>query len=188
MNTESKFEKKIFRFKFSKDIVDMLIYFGKLHQYDNRHDYKDEWKRWYQNNSDILQKEERRLIELGFIGTVEDKMYKAGRYYFRKIEDNSTNVQDNKSQESVENKKRQYISLSRNILNAMDNHIITNINNNNYTPSSGLDKFSKQNTIILASETLYLENNSALKKDEIYLKIKKTYKNRYYLIVNNKLN
>jgi len=186
MDIEGKFEKKIFRFKFSKDIVEMLIYFGKLHEYDNRHDYKDAWKRWYENNTEILQIEERRLIELGFTGNIEDKMYKAGRYYFRKIENNSPNLEDKKPEETFINKKRQYISLSRNILNAMDNHITTNIKNDNYTPSNGLDNFYKQNTVSLASETLYLENNTTLKKNEIYLKIKKTYKNRYYLIVNNK--
>jgi hypothetical protein len=182
-------KKKIFRFKFSKDIMDLLTYFGKLHQYDNRSDYKEAWKKWYNLNSDVLLNEERRIINLGYDGNVEDKMYKAARYYFRKLknrdnrdkEDNQDKKdnRDNREKEDtvVIKKQRTYIMLSSEILNAMDKYIKTN----NQKPSVGYEDFCKLNSTILNNEKLILKNNN-LDNNLINYKIKKTYKNRYYLI------
>ena len=167
-------KKNIFRFKFSKDIMDLLTYFGKLHQYDNRSDYKEAWEKWYKLNSDVLLNEERRIINLGYNGNVEDKMYKAARYYFRKLKN-----QDNRhKQDTVVSKKQDtYIMLSSELLNAMDKYIKTN----NQKPSVGYEDFCKLNSTILDNEKLILKNNN-LDNNYINSKIKKTYKNRYYLI------
>ena len=75
---------KIFRFKFTDDVVDLLHGFAKLHQFDDRHIFKESWSRWTEENHEGLEKEERRLGKLGYQGNVLDKMYKSVRYYFRK--------------------------------------------------------------------------------------------------------
>ena len=75
---------KIFRYKFEKEIVDLLMYFAKLHKYDNKDDYKEAWNTWFELNNDILERESRRIINLGYDGNVEQKMYKSARYYFRR--------------------------------------------------------------------------------------------------------
>ena len=80
----NRYSPQIFRFKFNQDTINILTYFAKLHQYDSRNDYKEAWKVWYKSNNDILQKEADRITELGYTGNIEDKMYKAARYYFRK--------------------------------------------------------------------------------------------------------
>ena len=46
-NFKDKHSLKIFRYKFTKEVTDMLTYFGKLHQYDCRNDYKEAWKDWF---------------------------------------------------------------------------------------------------------------------------------------------
>lgn len=73
---------KVFRYKFEKEIMDMLTYFAKLHKYDKRIDYKEAWKKWFKENNEVLEREANRIIRLGYIGNIEDKMYKAARYYF----------------------------------------------------------------------------------------------------------
>ena len=69
----------ILRFKFSDDIMDIITTFAKLHQYDDRHTYKEHWDIWFECNKDELSQEIDRLEEIGYKGNVEDKMYKAGR-------------------------------------------------------------------------------------------------------------
>ena len=78
----------ILRFKFSEDIMTLIAYFAKLHQFEDRHIYKANWLRWLEENHDILQVEIAQLEAKGYTGDIVDKMYKAGRYYFRKkVED-----------------------------------------------------------------------------------------------------
>jgi hypothetical protein len=192
-------QKKTFRFQFNAEIIDMLLYFSKLHQYDTRHDYKDAWKIWFEDNNDILLKEQSRLIDLGYTGDVEDKMYKASRYYFRNkrvnnsIKSNNTKGKSEDVREDVDviikgldkldvglkPKKRQYVLLGHEMLDVMDTHIKKNIDNANYSPAKGFDDFYKNNKELLERKILSLKNND-LDDDYISSKIKKTYKNRYY--------
>ena len=75
-----------YRHEFSKEFMAELSRFSKVHQYDDRHTYKSEWQKW-SNQEDIAQSievEKRRLQEKGYSGDIDDKMFKAGRYYFRK--------------------------------------------------------------------------------------------------------
>tara|TARA_B100001093_G_scaffold384215_1_gene369927 strand:- start:3683 stop:4300 length:618 start_codon:yes stop_codon:yes gene_type:complete len=180
---------KIFRYKFNPEIVTLLLSFSKVHQYDSKDDYKESWKLWFQNNIDILERETTRLLNLGYKGDVESKMYKASRYYFRNKSkkilhmDNSSldNSNDSNSNDSnSSNSKRKYICLSHDLLDAMDDHIKNSINNSNFTPANGYDDFCKNNVVILASENISLQKKENLNKSDISEKFKKTYKNRYF--------
>ena len=75
-----------YRHEFSKDFMADLSEFSKVHQFDDRHTYKKEWMKWTQqkNIADVIEIEKRRLEENGYKGDIDDKMFKAGRYYFRK--------------------------------------------------------------------------------------------------------
>jgi hypothetical protein len=77
---------KTYRHEFSKEFMVDLSRFSKVHQYDDRQTYKSEWQKWT-NQDDIshaMDLERRRLQENGYIGDIDEKMFKAGRYYFRK--------------------------------------------------------------------------------------------------------
>lgn len=76
----------IYRHEFSKEFMTNLSYFSKVHQHDDRHTYKSEWAKWTQQEDIalIIDAETRRLQENGYVGDISDKMFKAGRYYFRK--------------------------------------------------------------------------------------------------------
>lgn len=77
---------KTYRHEFSKEFMAELSRFSKVHQYDDRHTYKSEWQKWInqETNAQAMDFEKRRLQENGYIGDIDDKMFKAGRYYFRK--------------------------------------------------------------------------------------------------------
>ena len=46
--------------------------------------YREAWDIWKVEQKDSVDAETERLMRLGYTGSVEDKMYRAGRYYFRK--------------------------------------------------------------------------------------------------------
>jgi endo-alpha-1,4-polygalactosaminidase (GH114 family) len=149
-----------------------LYQFSKIHQYDERKDFKEAWKLWTEENQDIIDDETSRLNNLGYDGDVMDKMFKSARYYFRK--------------KSIEKKqprqRRQYISVNRELLYAMDNHIEENIFNTDYQPKTGFISFCKENEKIL-KETIAKFFEQDIKESELIEdKIKKTYKNRYFML------
>lgn len=177
MNTKQENELKktnIYRFKLQPEIIELVNTFAKTHQYDNRQDYKEAWDKWYEEQEEF-KREEFRLKELGYDKDIKNKIYKSGRYYYR-----------NKSNIEISPKKRStYITLNQNILDKMDDHIKENLNASEYTPAGGYEKFCEGNKLILLKEIKKLLNNHKISGEEIQLKIKKTYKNRYYLISRN---
>jgi hypothetical protein len=130
---------KTFRHEFGKAFMEKLFQFSKIHQYSDRHTYKNEWTKWTQQEeiSQAIEIERRRLHENGYTGDVDDKMFKAGRYYFRKKtpatpatparpakeddedDDNNANADDDKKQ----HQRRPYITMSKEAIRMMDAHI-----------------------------------------------------------------
>ena len=167
---------RVYRFKFSANITNSIYEFAKLHQFDDRPTYKEAWKDWCETNEDDIRREVNRLIELGYDGNVEDKMYKSGRYYFRNKSTNETDPC----------KRRAYVSTSIDLINSMDSHIKMHHSDPDYTPANGYDDFCKNYKIELVAEIKYLKQNEITDQKEIAGKIKKTYKNRYFQFIKSK--
>ena len=167
------FDVNIFRYKFSDNFTKPLYQFSKIHQYDHRKDFKEAWNNWIEENADLITTEVKRLTELDYKGDILDKMFKSARYYFRK-----------KSTETkVPQKRRSYVGIQSELLEAMDKHINANKKNENYKPSSGFDEFCKQYIEILKVEVVSLCKSGITDSEEIKNKIKKTYKNRYFMSI-----
>ena len=173
-NMNNKNKNNIYRYNFDENVMDELSTFAKLHQYNERKEYKESWKLWLEENNDMVKKEEDRLKNLGYEGDALDKMYKAARYYFRK----KPQVKNEPKQ------RRKYISMEQDIITLMDEHIYRNIVALDYTPSNGYSEFCKMNI-----ESIKIEIKRMLEiginADDISSKIKKTYKNRYFIISRN---
>ena len=165
----------IFRFKFSNEFIEQLTPFAKLHQYSDRHVYKEEWSRWVANNDELICNEGLRLKSIGYDGNIHDKMYRSGRYYFR-----------NKTDKEVRT-RRKYISLEHEIIVAMDNHISVNFHLHAFKPSSAYEQFCIEMCDLLTNELnrLIEDLTDGIRKEDIWSKFKKTYKNRYYLFQKN---
>jgi hypothetical protein len=160
----------IYRFKFTKDFMEELFTFSKIHQYDERNDFKDAWQIWTEDNEEIINNEIKYLTDLKYDGDIMDKMFKSARYYFRK---KSTEKKDPKQ-------RRQYISVTRELLDAMDFHIEENIQNENYQPKTGFILFCKENEILIKEALTKIFEQGIKDMELIQNKIKKTYKNRYF--------
>ena len=199
---------KIFRFEFSEDIMELIKRFSLVHQYDERKVYKERWNNWFQEHKEIMEREMHRMIDLGYEGDVHDKMFKAGRYYFRKknIKKDKEDKEDNedkegrdantsnpntmdlkkKNDEKTPQKKRNYISMLQTTLDAMDKHLKEQLEtNDNFSPASGFNNFCANFTTIIRTEVNRMVTENEMKTTEISDKIKKTYKNRYYMITRN---
>lgn len=164
----------IYRYKFTNEFTDELYKFSKIHQYDHRKDFKEAWEIWLEDNSELVNEEVNRLIGLGYDGDILDKMFKSARYYFRK-----------KSTEKKEPLKRRiYVGSQKELLEAMDHHIRCNITSGEFKPSDGFDDFCKNNVDILKEQITILCRAGITDSTEVKYKIKKTYKNRYFLITN----
>jgi hypothetical protein len=169
-NCNNELPLMIYRFKFTEDFMKELYKFSKIHQYDDRKNFKDAWKIWTEENEEIIDSEMCRLLRLGYNGDVLDKMFKSARYYFRKKE----------TEKKEPKQRRPYISVNRELLEAMDLHI----EENSCQPKDGFADFCKKNELLL-KETITLIFEQGIKdKDIIEDKIKKTYKNRYFMITN----
>ncbi len=169
---------KIYRYTFSDEFEIYLKEFSKTHRYDNTSDFKKHWKAWIKIGQieNLIEIERKKLNKNGYNGDILVKMYKSARYYFK-----------NKSEKKPEQqKRRKYIRLDQDLLEYMDSHINRNISNK---PETAYNNFLE---LEMAKKYITNENSkNILKRNDFDLKVKKTYKNRFYNIIkmnNNKKN
>lgn len=174
----------VFRFKFSEEIVDELTDFAQTHKYDDRADYKEAWSKWTEENNELISRENTRLNQLGFEGDLIDRMYKSARYYYR----------NKATQKQKPITRRKYVGIGNDILNKMDTQIKTyfmlfdgNDEKNGEiegekikkTPANGYSLFCEEHNTEI-TETISRLQEGGMSRQDIDLKFKKTYKNRYY--------
>ena len=163
----------IYRFKFSAECQLALEIFANTHRYDEISNFREKWEDWYSANANIIDVEEARLKALGCDKDIKDKMYKSVRYYFK-----------NKSTEKTKPKKRKtYVSLSKDLLDDISRHISEIAFVENMKPAYGYNNFlgnSRYNTH-LRSEEQRLQCDCNMGELEAENKIKKTYKNRFFI-------
>jgi hypothetical protein len=161
----------IYRYKFTNEFMNELYNFSKIHQYDHRRDFKESWKTWLDEKSLLISKEVERLTDLGYSGDILEKMFTSARYYFRK-----------KGTEKTEPKQRgSYIGVQKELLEEMDIHINKN-RSKEFKPSNGFENFCKDNIHLLKQEIDRLVSCNIKNVEDIRKKIKKTYKNRYFVL------
>tara|TARA_B100000795_G_scaffold30125_1_gene19851 strand:- start:505 stop:987 length:483 start_codon:yes stop_codon:yes gene_type:complete len=158
---------KIYRFKLSEEFLAILIEFSTIHQYDKPIDFKEAFGEFEEKQSELIAKESILLEKSGYKGNVINKIYKSARYYFKNKE------------ETVIKARRVYIKQDKNFINMVDRHLE---NIYNLKPSEAFDDFKTNYEEQINSE--YGRLSEFLEKDRIQNKIKKTYKNRYYLCKN----
>ncbi len=163
--TES--QKKVFRFKFSNELLELMKDFSQVHQHDTKDNFADNWSLFLEKNKDFIDIEEKRLKENGFVGSINDKMYKSVKYYYTKKSlgrDGCVEVGEG-VKKKVERKK--YVSVGYDVLVIMNTHIGENIKKKDYKPDKGFNEFI--NTI-----------PNINKDSDEFKRYKKAYKNMYY--------
>lgn len=167
--------KNIYRYKFTQEFIDELYKFSKIHQYDDRKVFKESWNEWLEMNKDIVLNETNYLLNLGYNKNILDKMFKSSKYYFRK----------KSTEKSAPTQRRSYTNVQKVLLDAMDKDI-KDINKINYKPSERFNDFCNKNIDLLKEEVNTMCKNGFKDPIEIQKKIKKTYNNRYFLLLNIK--
>jgi len=180
---------KIFRFKLSDEVMTLITQFSKIHQFDDRHTYKEAWSIWLTENQDTVEREMMRLEQLGYSGDITDKMFKAGRYYFReKVAIKNTGVSEVVENATTTTKQhRNYIVMNPEIIQAMDHHLKDKMKTNGFKPELAYIQFCEQHVELVRKEIARLlqENKSInISGDQMSAKFKKTYKNRYFILSN----
>ena len=165
-------QRRVYRHRLSPDVVEIISEFARIHEHDSRKDYKQSWLEYVALNRRVFDDECLRLSSLGFKGDSMDKMFKAGRYYFRK------KPQSKKTEPKA---RRVYIGTSREMLKAIDQFITDQLDQEDpSSPAICYEQFINSETgkrmfnDEIANLTAHLAE--ALAKD----KLKKTFKNRYY--------
>ena len=169
---EKKEEKKsIYRFNFSEDFIEELSNFSKIHQFDDRHVFKEAWKIWMNENEDLVNKEKEYLENLHYNGDILDKMFKSARYYFRK---------KNFMREEHPIEKKKYTPINKVFLKKMDDFIKLN---KQIKPSDCFILFCKEYDTDMNIEINILLETGNYDSIEIKKKMVKTFNNRYYKII-----
>ena len=149
----------------------MLYEFAKIHEYDDRKSFKDAWDLWLQENNEIIISEITRLNQLGYTGDIINKMFKSARYYYRK----------KRTEKKAPVCRRNYVGTHQDTIHLMDEHIKSTIT---IKPSQSFVEFCNIHATILQNEMTNLLEKGFKTQEETIDKIKKTYKNRHYLLSN----
>jgi len=172
MSEETEKKTKTYRYKFSVEFLESLKDFSRIHRFDDATAFKDNWEIWCNENKDIIETESNILKRNGYKGDILVKMYKSARYYFK--------TKSNKKSEPV--KRRNYIGLDSEFRDLMDSHIENVCVRREMKPSGGFVDFMDQVIYVekINTETVRLKSYN-FKQEEIFAKMKKTYKNRYFI-------
>ena len=167
---DTKVEIQTLRYDIGEKFMEELKYFATIHKYDERKVFKEAWNQWTNQDSIQMQinEEVERLKNAGYEGDVLDKMFKSARYYFRK-----------KQEKTKEVPRKQYISLCPQFLEQIDIFIMELLKSGSQSPASAYEEFCKHKKELIVSQVNVLIN---LKTEEIYIKLKKTFKNRFHVM------
>ena len=171
MNPELKPTIQTFRHDFGEKFIEELKQFAIIHKYDDRKVFKQAWIEWTEQKSVQIAQEVEQLKNSGYKGDVLDKMFKSARYYFRK-----------KVENVEETPRKKYISLSPLFLEQIDIYISERLSSSTAANSSPADLYCDfcQNKKELIFEQI--QELIDLTSEEICIKLKKTFKNRFYVL------
>jgi len=161
------------RYLFSHNIVECLIEFAILHQHDDKKTFKSHWNEWIIEKKELIEQEKQEYIELGFEGSpdeIENRLYTSCRYYYLK------QIVKNNNTTTITKIRKPYEKLPKEKLTEIDNFIREEIGNELYI----INKNDK--TINTISPSLCFQNYLDYYGFDETDKLKKTFKNRFYVI------
>lgn len=165
-----------FRFKFTKQLLNSIREFSKIHSNDNCDDFLEAFQSWTYENREMIQLEEERLKSMGFNKDINAKIYKSARYYFK---NKKNKTKQNDAVKVNSNIKFGYISRNPKFFKMVENYISSNpikasVMYKNFMddPTKSVQIEKEVNRLI----TFNLDREAALKK------IQKTFNNAYYKI------
>lgn len=183
-------EYKKFRYDFSDDVTKMLGEFANNNREKSRKEFTQIWEEYIaeEKTSKIIKDEIEMMRYHGFCGDVMDKMYKSVRYYHRKRDIKTLNVDQDINKNKHENR------FSREFLKMMDKYILEQMTDhenikhsdetgrqiNTLSQSESYQTFCEKNKEKILEEFIKIRKQTGRLTEMVVDKIKKTYKNRFY--------
>ena len=194
MNGLGRVTIKTNRHTYSEEVVEQLSSFAKVHEYDDRKEFKEAWHKWMEEPDikNTIVAEVARLTANGLSGDILDRMYKSARYYYRK-----------KGGEAVAEPtiRKEYEGLPRTVLKTIDDFIYSEINRNiaetekgsnpiiTITAAQSFTTYCKLHYDVISDllppmndEACKVNTNMREELKKVTDRLKKTYKNRFYNI------
>ena len=193
MNGTVKVTIKTNRHTYSEEVVEQLSSFAKVHEYDDRKEFKEAWQKWMEEPDikNLIVAEVSRLTANGLSGDILDRMYKSARYYYRK-----------KGGETVTEPtiRKEYEGLPRTVLKTIDDFIYSEINRNiaetdkggnpiiTITAAKSFTTYCKLHYDVISDMLPQMNDedkvNTNMREElkKVTDRLKKTYKNRFYNI------
>jgi len=194
MNGLGRITIKTNRYTYSEEVVEQLSSFAKVHEYDDRKEFKDAWQKWMEEPDikSLIMTEVSRLTANGLSGDILDRMYKSARYYYRK-----------KGGEAVTEPtiRKEYEGLPRSVLKTIDDYIYSEINRNvvetdkgdnhiiTITAAQSFTTYCKLHYDVISNllppmndDDCNVNKNMREELKKVTDRLKKTYKNRFYNI------
>jgi len=195
MNGLGRVTIKTNRHTYSEEVVEQLSSFAKVHEYDERKEFKEAWHKWMEEPDikNLIATEVARLTVNGLSGDILDRMYKSARYYYRK-----------KGSETVTEPtvRKEYEGLPRTVLKTIDDYIYSEINRNiaetekgssnhiiTITAAQSFTTYCKLHYDVISNllppmnqEEDKVNTNMREELKKVTDRLKKTYKNRFYNI------
>ncbi len=156
-----------YRYNLSNELLS-YIKINFINRFDHSN-FNNSWNEWItmERVKVLFKIEEKRLINEGWTGVINDKIKTSIKYYY---------LNKNEQKKSTKKKRRNYVHIDDKMTVLMNNFIKdTKINK----PSTAYDKFIEQNRLIYKKECLRLKEY--MEDKETLIKIKKTFKNKFYL-------
>ena len=162
----------VYRFKFSPAFQELLARFSSGHRYDEPSDFRQAFDAWNLCHKDTLEQEGVRLNALGYKGDLAKKAYRSARYYFK----------EKSLEKKGPQKRKPYVPVPGKLLDVMDSHIKGVALPGNLRPSYAYNNFiSDGRHMMLLGQVDTILEDAGLDGVATEAKVKKTYKNRYFL-------
>lgn len=181
---------KVFRFKFSNEITEMLMIFSQQHKYCNNEEFKQQWETWTRENINSIYGEKERLETLGYDGNIIEKMYKSIKYYYckrnRKYKSESDTTTKNKDRKKYMKKNDDFISI---IDTFIETHMERKEENGfvvktcTTKPSHFWKEFNEDYSNELNDEVIKIIEEINVSENDATAKIRKMFNNRYFIKV-----
>jgi hypothetical protein len=163
-----------YRFKFNRDLLNSIKEFSKIHNEDNGDEFLEAFQDWKITNNQLIKKEEERIIDLGFKGNIEEKIYRSARYYFKNKKNNICKLK----QKTI---KTNYIPRNNKFFTIMIEYIQQNPIKASLLFKKFINETDETISIEIKKEFCRLRSFE-LTQEECLQKIKKGFNNAYYKI------
>jgi len=172
MTTPETDQQNVFRFKFYQDLTDEMQNFARIHKHDSRLDFKENFDEWFNNNSELINREKFRLDSIGYEDDIKVKLFRSIKYYYVK---KSPTKSPEKATRSVK-----YVQHQREFTQIITTYISSECIPLKKSPKDSYKSFLERFNNEISTEINNLNEKFNISKEDSENKIKKTFKNQYF--------